>query len=160
MITLRLVPLFVVGLSTCLAAAPLPPPSSNAPIKFVRSEPPIFPRAAEVLGLRDGEARVAILIDDTGRMRDYLAVGYSHRSFADAAILALKAWHFEPARVHGLPRGAVAVLRFTFETAGTMVNINLIGDDIAESFFRRIQADSAGFSACMPHDLDQIPLPT
>jgi TonB family protein len=141
------------------ATPPAPPPSGNAPITINQTELPVFPAIATAEGLKHGEARVAIAIDETGRLTDCLIVGYSYRAFADASVAAVKHWRFEPRWIHGIPSGGVANLNFTFETEGAIVNVDTFGDSLTESFFRKLGPTPAAFSACLPRDLDRIPTP-
>lgn len=158
--TLRLVFCLVAGLSAALAAQPPAPFTGNAPMKIVKTELPAFPAVANAYGLRRGEVRVAVAVDSSGRLQDYLIVGYTHRAFAEVTIDAIKNWRFEPMWIHGIPRGAVALLKFSFETEGTVVNLKMISDELIEPFFGLVQTNPDGFAACMPRDLDRIPTPT
>jgi hypothetical protein len=155
---LRFMVLLAAG-ACALAAAPTPPSSGDAPMKMIKTDLPGFPVVANAFGLRRGEAVVAIAVDETGRLKDYLVIGYSHRAFADVSVAAIKHWRFEPMWIHGVPRGAVAILRFNFEIEGTMVKLKLVDDDLAAPFFHSIEASSASFRACRPHELDRIPTP-
>ena len=145
--------------AAALAAAPAPPPSGDAPMKLIKTDLPGFPIVANAYGLRHGEATVAVAVDETGRLKDYLIIGYSHRVFADVSVAAVKHWRFEPLWIHGVPRGAVAILRFNFEIDGTIVKLKLVDDDLAAPFFHTIEPTAAGFEACRPRDLDRIPTP-
>jgi TonB family protein len=157
---LRLALLSAVLASGSFAATPAVPSFADTPLKIVQSDDlPFYPTAALDAGLRNGEARLAVAIDATGRLTDYLVVGYTHRSFADVAVSAVKHWRFEPQRIHGLARGAVATLVFTFEAEGTIVNLNMFADDGSLTMLHYLSHIPTAFSACMPRDLDRIPLP-
>jgi len=129
----------------------------DAPMKMIKTELPVFPQSALVKGLRHGEARVAIAVDATGRLTDYLVLYYTFSSFADAAITAVKTWRFEPMRIGGISRASVANLKFTFEAEGAITNLDIMANEA--EFFKSIDLDPVAFSACMPRDLDRIPTP-
>jgi TonB family protein len=128
------------------------------PMSYVEAQQPLFPRKAVDLGLARGEARIAIQIDENGRLTDYVAVAYSHPAFRDAAVEALKAWTFRPAQVHGNARSATAVLDFAFKAEGVVVDLTL--DSAAEVIHYRLTPGSESYRACTLSDLDKIPTPT
>jgi TonB family protein len=156
---LRLALIFSLGLGLARAAPPPEPFTGNAPIKIIRDELPVFPVVAHAYGLRRGEARIAIAVDEKGQLRDTLVVGYTHRSFADVSLSALRQWRFEPMWVHGVPRGSVAILKFEFQTTGAVVNLDMIRDEMTETYFAGTPAGATGYSVCLPRDLDRIPAP-
>jgi TonB family protein len=132
---------------------------SYVPLKIVQTVPALFPLDAPALGLTQGEARVAIEVDATGRVTDALALSYSHPLFAEASLAAVRRWRFDPARVHGQPRGATVELKFSYSAKGTVLDFTDLNDWVAAEFLR-LDPGSSAFSACLPRDLDRIPTPT
>jgi TonB family protein len=128
------------------------------PMKYVMTETPLFPPAAITLGLKTGEVRISVEIDDKGVLTDYLALAYSHPAFYDAAVTALKTWKFQPAYIHGSSRSATAVLSFNFKSEGVVVSLTT--NDIPEIIHYRIAPDSMSFRVCTLSELDKIPTPT
>ena len=137
-------------------------PQDYVPMRFIQSVSPVFPERVIAFGLTSGEARVAVQVDDSGQLTDFLVVAYSHPAFAEAATSAVKKWHFRPAMVHGFPRSATAVLDFKFK-AGRVV-VDLSTDSAAEMIHFQAGAPTAAaslpVSARSDQGLDRIPTPT
>ena len=140
------------------AAAVLEPIDENAGVGINQTTQLVFPPEMMLRGLSTGEARVVISVDAAGRLTDSLAVGYTEKTFADAALGALKTWSYEPARVHGQARASRADVLFTFKNSGgiTIQSYTLTGLD------RRMVTllqEIYSFQACQLRDLDRIPTP-
>lgn len=75
-----------------------------------------------------GEVRVVILVDETGRLTDWLVLSYSHRMLADTVLGGLKEWRYEPARKQGRPIGLRSVVRILFESRGRVISVQ--GGDV------------------------------
>jgi len=129
------------------------------PVKINQTVDPVYPRSLVEGGIRSGIACVAVSIDDTGRLADYLVTGYSHPRFAENAVAALKKWTFEPAQLHGSPRNCEADLTFRFEVEGVVV-VSLTPFSANELFRYMIVPNSAAYSAASPRQLDRTPTPT
>ena len=110
------------------------------------------------IGIKSGAASIAVAIDDTGKMTDYVVTAYSHPGFADSALAALKKWRFEPARVHGSPRNAKVDLTFRFEVEGVVV-VSMTPMTYSELLRFKIFPNSMAYSACTLGQLDRIPTP-
>ncbi len=156
LLQLALFPLAAVGSLTAGAQSPA---LSYVPLRVIQNEPATFPLEAPALGLTQGEARVAIEVDATGRLTDSLALSYSHPLFAEASLAAVRHWRFAPARLHGQPRSATAELKFAYSANGTVLDFSDLNDWVAAEFLR-LNPGSSAFSACLPRDLDRIPTPT
>jgi TonB family protein len=128
------------------------------PMKFIQLEPAIYPPSVLPLGITSGEARVAVQVDDTGKLTDSLVVAYSHPAFAEEAASALKTWRFMPAMVHGLPCSATAVLDFRFRAGGVVVDI--FTDSVVQMIHFRVVPDALAYKVCSLDQLDRIPTPT
>jgi TonB family protein len=127
------------------------------PMKMIQTESPVFPSSVYPLGLTSGEAQVAIQIDDTGQLTDYVIAAYSHPAFGDAAVAALKKWQFKPALIHGVPRSATADLVFDFKVGTVVVDLTVFS--ITELIRFKMFPDAMSFSACSLGQLDRIPTP-
>lgn len=128
------------------------------PMQVIQTMAPVFPREAIPYGLTDGEASVAISVDETGRLNDVLVTRYSYPGFADAAVSAIKRWQFKPAQVHGVACGATEELTFTFESTGIVV-VDLNAQVYAAEMHFRIAPNSEAFAFCTLRQLDRIPTP-
>ncbi len=71
-------------------------------------------------GINHGEARILLDINSEGRLVDTLVIGYTHKQFADAALVAIRQWRFEPARLNGEPVGTVADCSINFGVDGIL----------------------------------------
>lgn len=152
---LLLVPALVLGALPAAAQFMTP---DYVPMSFVQTEEPVFPARATTIGLRDGEARISIQIDENGVLTDYLPVAYSHPSFYEAAVEALKKWKFKPAQIHGFARSATAILSFNFKTEGVVVNLTT--NTVPEIIHYRVTPNSMSYRVCTLSELDKIPTPT
>jgi TonB family protein len=129
-----------------------------APMRFFQTESPVFPEEALAQGYRSGVVQVAVQVDASGVLTDYLVTTYTHPAFARNAVAAVKKWRFEPARIHGEPRGAKADLTFNFDTEGTVV-VNMTVTSSAELLHFSIVPDAQAFRARTLSELDRTPMP-
>lgn len=129
------------------------------PMKIIQTEPVQYPRDVSALGVTEGQAQVALQIDEKGKLTDVLVIGYTHKSFADAALQAIKQWSFEPAWIDENPHAATASLTFSFETKG-MIVVDLTVNNVLEVQKLRARSDFYGWWACTLSQLDRIPTPT
>lgn len=156
----RFIWILSVGLATAgMAVGQFPqfPPEWQS-LKIQETAEPIFPHHLETLGVTEGVVHVAINTDSTGKLLEYLVVGYTHPEFADAAVNAIKQWKFEPARLHGEPVGTTIEVVFHFETKGTIVSTMSVTDSL-EAQFLRLLGKSYAYQPCSLRELDQIPTP-
>jgi TonB family protein len=87
----------------------------DSPPRFLRGEAPTYP----IKQLRYGGGGFAVIrfaIDESGRTRDFQVVKTNYKYFAGAAIIAMKGWRFEPARVKGKPVLVHVTFPFNFTT--------------------------------------------
>jgi TonB family protein len=129
------------------------------PLKINQTVDPVYPQGIVDVGIRSGVACVAVSIDDSGKLADYLVTAYSHPRFAENAVAALRKWTFEPAKVHGSPRNCEADLTFRFEVEGVVL-VSLTPFSINELVRYRIAPDSSAFGAASARQLDRVPTPT
>jgi TonB family protein len=104
-----------------------------------------------------GEARVAISVDQDGKLTDYLVTGYTNPVFAEASVAALKRWSYEAARAKGKVRASRADVLFIFRDRGVIVQ-NLPGALEQYRAFGNTQ-DRYTFKPCKLRELDRIPDP-
>jgi len=127
-------------------------------LKILQTVDPIFPYRFQELGVTNGEARVAINTDATGKLVEWLVVGYTRLEFADAAVEAIKQWKFEPARLRGEPVGTTVELLFYYEARGVVVStVNPV--DRVDAFISRIIGEHYVYQPCSLRELDRIPTP-
>lgn len=141
---------------------PTPAPAGNpayVPMKVIQSDFAVFPNQATALGITQGEARVAVQVDETGKLTDYLVVAYSHPSFAESAVSAIRHWKYQPAILNGNPRGATVELTFLYENRGIVV-VDLMVGSYVEMRNLQMRPNAFNYSACHLKDLDRIPTPT
>ena len=128
------------------------------PIRVNQTDSPGFPRSLIALGVKSGAASIAVAVDETGKMTDYLVTAYSHPAFAENAVTSLKKWTFEPARIHGSPRNSKVDLTFSFEVEGVVV-VSLAPMSYSELIRFKIAPNSMAYAACTLSQLDRIPTP-
>lgn len=131
---------------------------SYVPMKIIETEPIRYPRDVADLGVVDGTTQIAIQVDEKGTLTDALVIGYTHKSFADAALAGLKKWNFEPAYLDDRAHGATMNLTIMFEMKGLVV-VNLTADNVIEVQRLRARSDLYGAWACSLSELDRIPTP-
>jgi TonB family protein len=125
-------------------------------MKIIQTVEAIFPYLLTQQAITTGEAHLAINTDATGKLTEWLVVGYSRREFANAAMEALKEWKFEPARLHGTPVGTTIEIFFYFEAKGVVVSTTML--DSLEGLLSF--ADSRySYRPCTLRELDRIPTP-
>jgi len=108
-------------------------------------------------GVFSGEVRAVISVDDQGKLTDSLVIGYTEPGFVDAAMVALKRWVYQPARVMGRARASRAEVLFTFRDRGVIVQ-NLPGALERYAVFGS-KEDRYVYGPCQLRELDHIPTP-
>jgi TonB family protein len=127
-------------------------------LKILQTVDPIFPYRLQEVGVTNGEARVAINTDATGKLLEWLVVGYTRPEFADTAVEAIKQWKFEPARLRGEPAGTTVELLFFYEAKGVVVStVNPV--DSVDALISRIIGEHYVYQPCSLRELDRIPTP-
>jgi TonB family protein len=137
----------------------MPAAPDYSPMKIVQTVPVVFPQEVTQLGMTSGEVGVAISVDETGKLTDYLVTAYSHPKFADRAVDALKRWKYEPARIAGEAHSATAELAFHYETRGPVL-VNLTLSSYIDLLNVQLRPTAYSYSACRLSQLDRIPTPT
>jgi TonB family protein len=88
--------------------------------KILQTHPIVFPLRALHEGVLYGEVKIAFHVDREGRLIDSLAVAYTARPFAEAALDALSRWKFLPQRSAGRTGSSVVHLTVRFEVNGVV----------------------------------------
>jgi len=120
------------------------------------TEPSVKPKIGEILPAF-GMVRMLITIDASGKLEDSMLVDYDDQRFADAAVEAVRKWHYEPARQNGAPIGVRTMLVFNFETRGQVVSMT--GCDSVMAFIKNFSSAQPVRRVCRPSELDVIPKP-
>lgn len=125
--------------------------------EILQTVEPLFPYRLMELSVTKGAARVVISVDTTGKLTEWLVVGYTQPEFADAAVAAIKQWQFEPARLHGIPVGTISELSFNFSARGVVISQSVA--DFIEARTLQLFAGRYAFEPCLPAELDRRPEP-
>jgi len=144
--------------SGLFAALPGQSPDDNAGLEVVQSDNLVYPFSMTVSGILAGEARLVISVDAAGQLNDVLVVGYTQPAFAEAAVAALKRWHYDPARVHGVAHSSRAQVYFTFKN-GMGVMIQRMPGTLTSASISRKDEERYSYAACELRELDRIPIP-
>ncbi|HZL45720.1 MAG TPA: energy transducer TonB [Opitutaceae bacterium] len=140
------------------AQTPSAPPEWQS-LKIQQTVDPVYPSHLLQVGVMNGKAQIAINTDSTGKLVQWLVVGYTQPEFANAALAAIKEWKYEPARLQGEPVGTTIDLAFQFSASGVVVMSAMPFDPI-EARILAIKGEGFVYQPCSAHDLDQIPVPT
>ena len=146
------------GLVACAGhAQTMMPSAERQSVKIIQTVTPVFPLGLPELGFSEGEARIALAIDETGKLTDWLVVGYTHRRFAEVSVDAIKEWKFEPARVRGKPISAQIEVVIAFETSGTVISYDL--GSFMQKYTNTIFKNTEAYQPCTMKEIDRIPTP-
>lgn len=108
-------------------------------------------------GIQDGEVRLVISVDSTGKLKEWLVIGYTHPVLADAVVAAVKRWDFEPPRWRGEPISIQRELQFRLESHGTVVS--MYAGTYIDAYLAQRFPDRYVFRPCTLKELDRIPTP-
>jgi TonB family protein len=126
-------------------------------LQIVQTEPLRFPVLLNDSSVMNGDATVAIHVDQDGRLTDCLVTGYSRREFADTAVAALKEWSFVPSRVNGVPWPSVQEVHFDISRTGVVISVS--GFDFVMDRVDEMAEDSYAYRSHTLRELDRIPTP-
>lgn len=102
-----------------------------------------------------GEVRVAISVDQEGKLTDHLVIAYTHEEFAKSALMAIRRWKYQPALVRGQPRASRAEVHFEYRDQGVIVQ------SLPGAMERRMMMSTFGeryvYTPCLLSELDEIP---
>jgi len=117
----------------------------------------VYPPSMLYSGIHSGEVRIAIGVDETGRLTDSLITGYTEKGFVDGVVSAIKRWTYVPARASGRAQSARAEVLFIFKDQGVIVQ-RLPGAAEREFISGMMQGNYV-YAPCRLRDLDRIPTP-
>ncbi len=156
-------PLLILSLGVLLcSSAPAQTHYSSADLQSMRINQtvnPTFPRGLMNLGVTSGACQIAIYVDSSGKLAEWLVIKYTEPQFGEAAVEAIKQWTFEPARMDGQPVGTTLDLVFNFEARGVVISTTTIGET-AERLALHMRSGAYTYRPCPGEDLDRTPIPT
>ncbi|MBI5381857.1 MAG: energy transducer TonB [Opitutae bacterium] len=153
-----LLSILFLGLACVNAQAELAMPQfTRQSVKIIQTVQPVFPLGVHELGYLHGDARVAISVDQTGRLTDHLVVEYSHPKFAQAAVEAIKQWRFEPALINGEPVSVRTEISINFEMSGVVISYD--NNSYIEKYSNTVFRDAIAYRPCSMKEIDRIPTP-
>lgn len=144
--------------SSVFGQAPATSPRIES-LRVARVDSPVFPRTLLQEGVRDGNVRLAISVDESGKIEDALAIAYTDVEFARVTLASLKNWVFEPARVDGRPTASATEIEVNFEVEGTVVVSMTTMDSIALRFASLYRNNPEAYRPRALSELDRIPTP-
>jgi TonB family protein len=127
-------------------------------MKILQTVNPVYPSHLLEVGVMEGKARIVISTDEKGKLLDWLVVGYTQPAFAEAAVVAIKQWRFEPARLWDEAVGINTELEFDFKASGVVVTLASLSD-VIEGRFLSILKGGYVYKPCPLQSLDKIPEP-
>ena len=141
-----------------LASLAAPLSADPAPDEIEVTVSPVFPANLEMVGYREGDADVAIMVDSTGKLVDSLITASTREAFADEAIRVVRRWKYHAGKAEdGQPVGWVRHITMHFETTGVQIVQNSL--EHPSGWLKWMDApDSAiQYRAYSPKELDGIP---
>jgi len=154
-----ILPLACSALLLALPAAAQDPwnPVDRRTLSIVQTEQAVFPLRLLQTSVMNGDAWVAIDVDEKGQLTDWVVTGYSRKEFADSAVEALKQWRYLPPSLDGQPWASVRELRFDFSRTGVVVNF--VGADAITNRFDELFAGHFAYRTYTLRELDRTPTP-
>lgn len=126
-------------------------------LTVIRTVDPVFPLTLLNGPILNGDARIAIDVDENGKLVDWLITGYSRKEFADAAVEVVRQWQYVPPLHQGRPWAAIRELRFDFSRSGVVVN--LIGPEALTNRMEELLRSTYAYRTHALRELDRIPTP-
>lgn len=133
------------------------PVDENAGISIEQVGVLVYPPKMIYNAIYSGEVRAVISVDEKGVLTDCLVTGYTTPEFAEAALLALKRWVYQPARVNGQDRSSRADVLFMFKDEGVIVQ-KLPGALEQHALAGYMQGRYV-YQPCKMRELDHTPTP-
>jgi TonB family protein len=84
-------------------------------LEIIRTVMLTYPPELAAQNIDEGEVRAMVWVDETGRLLDWLLVGYTHPLLAKEVLEVLPKWKFKPARLQGQPINTRKELQFSFK---------------------------------------------
>lgn len=117
---------------------------------------PVYPAALMLEGITRGSVVFAVAIDETGRVRDTLLLGYTNMHFVRSTLEVLKDWRFEPAELDGAPVPVQTELTIDYSLQGAVITANIINHFFFDSF-RNLGDNAWQYTPTRPSALDALP---
>ncbi len=130
------------------------------PMKINQTVNAVFPRNLADAGVTRGACQVAIYVDASGKLAEWLVVKYTAREFGAAAVAALQSWTYEPARVDGVPVGSTLDLVFSYEAQGVVVSMTNLSQIVDLMVMQMRTTDRYVYQPCSGDELDRVPVAT
>ncbi|MDQ8204538.1 energy transducer TonB [Pelagicoccus sp. SDUM812003] len=93
---------------------------------------PLFPPSMLNEGYLEGKVRIAMEVDHTGELRDWMDLEASHPDFVEAIARVIHSWEFSPPKINGKSRTVVTYLDINFSAKGAVLSFDLTtGMDMA-----------------------------
>jgi len=134
------------------------PPPEWVSVKLIQTVDPVFPHQLTDAGVTEGWAHIVIDTDAKGTLVEWLVAGYSRKEFADAAVVAIKQWTVEPAKMRSEPVGTIVDVLFNFEAKGVVISTSDPGVAF-DRWMSSIIGDRFTYRTYTLKDLDRIPTP-
>lgn len=145
-------------LAPLVSGALAQPPPAVEHLRVKVQELPPYPQDLILIGVRQGDARLAYSVDAAGNVEDCLAIAYTRIEFARAAEDALRRWKFEPAKLKGVPVASTSELAMHFEVQGIIVTEPNMSEEMMGRFIS-LDVLGLGYRAREMRELDRIPTP-
>lgn len=94
------------------------------PLQIEQTMDAQFPASLSFSTITSGEARVVINVDFEGKLADLMVTSYTHKAFADEALMLLKHWRYSPATLDGEPIGVRVEISMNFQSTGRVVSLS------------------------------------
>lgn len=133
--------------------------SNNSNIVVHVTATPIFPIMLKNKGQTEGEARLAVVVSETGKLLDWVAVDATHRDFVRAIANVIHKWRFEPARHDRIPITYTTYIDVEFGLGGLVVVNMDMGTSVNLFYDLPKVSDSERVRVYDISDLDTIPRP-
>lgn len=86
----------------------------DTPPRLLEGKRPVYPIRRALAG-QGGSAEICFVVGADGKPRDFEVLRADHEAFGDHAIIAVRAWIFEPATKDGQPVAARVTQVFHFD---------------------------------------------
>ena len=126
---------------------------SDRSLRVVQTTQANFPIALAAEGISEGEVRVVLNVDASGKLVDYLVTAYTRRELAEELVANLRDWSYEPARQRGEAVGSRIEAAFAFQARGMV--LSLTPHDTASVTTNRLIRPALTSLVCRPSELDE-----
>ncbi len=151
--------LLSLGVLLCSGVFAHASPGYLQPMKIHQTVDPIFPAALINSGVTTGACEIAIYVDPSGQLAEWLVTKYTDADFGAAAVAAIQRWKYEAAQLDGQPVGTMVDLSFNFEARGVVVSMTTLSEAI-EHLGQQMRSGGYVYRPCGSEELDRAPEPT